>query len=350
MVNLLRENTETFQETQPLIRVENLQKHFPVMEGVLLQRQIGAIKAVDGLTFNIQRGETLSLVGESGCGKSTTGRMILQLSRPTGGRVYFENTDLTQLTEKQLKEQKFRRRMQMIFQDPYSSLNPRITVGKIISEPLIIYQYGNSKEIQNRVEELLTFVGLNPQVINRYPHEFSGGQQQRIGIARALAMNPDFIVCDEPIAALDVSIQAQVINLLKKLQQQLSLTYLFIAHDLSVVRYISDRIAVMYLGQIVELTDRVSLYEKPLHPYTQALLSSVPIPDPELEKKRERIILKGEVPSPVNPPTGCRFHSRCPFAFERCKIEEPSLQQVSSGHFVACYLPQESGGEDLRIK
>lgn len=337
MINSLTENTEVSQQTQPLVRVENLQKHFPVMQGIF-QRQVGAIKAVDGLTFNIQRGETLSLVGESGCGKSTTGRMILQLSRPTGGSVYFENTDLTQLTEKQLKEGMFRRRMQMIFQDPYSSLNPRITVGKIISEPLTIYKYGNAKAIQNRVEELLSFVGLDPQVINRYPHEFSGGQQQRIGIARALAMNPDFIVCDEPIAALDVSIQAQVINLLKNLQQQFGLTYLFIAHDLSVVRYISDRIAVMYLGKIVELCDRVSLYENPLHPYTQALLSSVPIPDPELERKRERIILKGEVPSPVNPPSGCRFHTRCPFAFERCQIEEPPLQEVSSGHFVACHL------------
>ncbi|VXD23622.1 oligopeptide transporter subunit; ATP-binding component of ABC superfamily [Planktothrix serta PCC 8927] len=324
------------QKNTPLIRVENLQKYFPVMQGILLQRQVAAIKAVDGVTFNIQRGETLSLVGESGCGKSTTGRMILQLSRPTGGTIYFENTDLTRLNEKELHP--FRRRMQMIFQDPYSSLNPRMTVGKIISEPLIIHQLANAKIAQNRVKELLGLVGLNSDAINRYPHEFSGGQQQRIGIARALAMNPDFIVCDEPIAALDVSIQAQVINLMQNLQQNLGLTYLFIAHDLSVVRHISDRVAVMYLGKIVELSDRVSLYENPLHPYTQALLSAVPIPDPELEAKRQRILLTGEVPSPVNPPTGCRFCSRCPYVFEQCRVEEPLLKDIGSNHSVACHL------------
>ncbi|HBW57303.1 MAG TPA: peptide ABC transporter substrate-binding protein, partial [Oscillatoriales bacterium UBA8482] len=320
----------------PLMRVENLQKHFPVMEGILLQRQVAAIKAVDGITFNINRGETLSLVGESGCGKSTTGRMILQLARPTGGKIYFENTDLTTLNPKEL--QPFRRRMQMIFQDPYSSLNPRMTVGKIISEPLIIHQLATNKVAQNRVKELLGLVGLNSDAINRYPHEFSGGQQQRIGIARALAMNPDFIVCDEPIASLDVSIQAQVINLMQNLQQTLGLTYLFIAHDLSIVRHISDRVAVMYLGKIVELADRISLYENPLHPYTQALLSAVPIPDPELEAKRQRILLTGEIPSPVNPPTGCRFCSRCPSVMEQCWLEEPLLKDLGLNHSVACHL------------
>ncbi|MFM6196460.1 MAG: ABC transporter ATP-binding protein [Dolichospermum sp.] len=324
------------QNRTPLIRVENLQKHFPVMQGILLQRQVATLKAVDGLTFNIQRGETLSLVGESGCGKSTTGRMILQLSRPTGGKIYFENTDLTHLTEKELRP--FRRKMQMIFQDPYSSLNPRMTVGKIISEPLIIHQFGNQNIIKNRVKEILELVGLNSNLINRYPHEFSGGQQQRIGIARALAMNPDFIVCDEPIAALDVSIQAQVINLMQCLQKNLGLTYLFIAHDLSVVRHISDQVAVMYLGKIVELADRISLYENPLHPYTQALLSAVPIPDPELEAKRQRILLTGEVPSPINPPTGCRFCSRCPEVMEQCRLEEPPLKDIGSHHWVACHL------------
>ncbi|HEY9862680.1 MAG TPA: dipeptide ABC transporter ATP-binding protein [Candidatus Obscuribacterales bacterium] len=336
MVNNLETKLKSHQKNTPLIRVENLQKHFPVMEGILLQRQIAAIKAVDGITFNINRGETLSLVGESGCGKSTTGRMILQLAHPTGGKIYFENTDLTALNSKEL--QPFRRRMQMIFQDPYSSLNPRMTVGKIISEPLIIHQLATNKIAQNCVKDLLELVGLNDDVINRYPHEFSGGQQQRIGIARALAMNPDFIVCDEPIASLDVSIQAQVINLMQNLQQNLGLTYLFIAHDLSIVRHISDRVAVMYLGKIVELADRISLYENPLHPYTQALLSAVPIPDPELEAKRQRILLTGEIPSPLNPPMGCRFCSRCPSVMEQCWLEEPRLKDMGLNHSVACHL------------
>ncbi|SKB15353.1 Oligopeptide transport protein (ABC superfamily, ATP-binding protein) [Planktothrix sp. PCC 11201] len=336
MVNTLESKLKSNPKNTPIIRVENLQKHFPVMEGILLQRQVAAIKAVDGITFNINRGETLSLVGESGCGKSTTGRMILQLARPTGGKIYFENTDLTALNSKEL--QPFRRRMQMIFQDPYSSLNPRMTVGKIISEPLIIHQLATPKIAENRVKELLELVGLNNDVINRYPHEFSGGQQQRIGIARALAMNPDVIICDEPIAALDVSIQAQVINLMQNLQQNLGLTYLFIAHDLSIVRHISDRVAVMYLGKIVELADRISLYENPLHPYTQALLSAVPIPDPELEAKRQRILLTGEIPSPVNPPTGCRFCSRCPSVMEQCWLEEPRLKDMGLNHSVACHL------------
>ncbi|MCG5057564.1 MAG: dipeptide ABC transporter ATP-binding protein [Limnoraphis sp. WC205] len=324
-----------FPEQDTLIKIQNLQVHFPIFKGILIQKKVGAIKAVDGLTFDIKRGETLSLVGESGCGKSTTGRAILQLLRPTAGKIDFEDTDLTTLEAEELRA--MRRRMQMIFQDPYASLNPRMTVGKIIAEPLIIHHL-TTNIIKDRVQELLELVGLNPQFINRYPHEFSGGQRQRIGIARALAVNPDFIVCDEPIASLDVSIQAQVINLMQSLQQKLGLTYLFIAHDLSVVRHISNRVAVMYLGKIVELADRITLYKKPLHPYTQALLSAVPIPDPELEAKRERIILRDDIPSPINPPNGCRFNTRCPLAIDRCRQEEPEFREVEQGHFVACHL------------
>jgi oligopeptide transport system ATP-binding protein len=324
----------------PLIRLQNLQVYFPVNRGFLLQKTVGFLKAVDGISLEIQRGETFSLVGESGCGKSTTGRAILQLEHPTDGKVYFEDIDLTALNDKAL--QQMRRRMQMIFQDPYASLNPRMTVCKIISEPLIVHHLSTQKKARNRVKELLDLVGLNPTFINRYPHEFSGGQRQRIGIARALAVQPDFIVCDEPIASLDVSIQAQVINLLKTLQQQFSLTYLFIAHDLSVVRHISDRIAVMYLGKVVELADHNQLYENPLHPYTQALLSAVPIPDPAIEKQRERILLTGEIPSPISPPTGCRFHTRCPLAVEQCRTTEPQWREINSGHFVACHLVESS--------
>ncbi len=324
---------------ETLIRVENLQVYFPVFKGILIPKMVGAIKAVDGITFDIKQGETLSLVGESGCGKSTTGRAILQLVRPTGGKIYFEDIDLTTLDSEGLR--RMRRRMQMIFQDPYASLNPRMTIGKIIAEPLIIHQL-STQNIKDRVQYLLELVGLNPQFINRYPHEFSGGQRQRIGIARALAVNPDFIVCDEPIASLDVSIQAQVINLMLSLQQKLGLTYLFIAHDLSIVRHISNRVAVMYLGKIVELADRKTLYENPLHPYTQALLSAVPIPDPKLEAKRERIILKDDIPSPINPPKGCRFNTRCPLAIDHCRQEEPEFQEVQTGHFVACHLMDES--------
>ncbi|WP_299024201.1 dipeptide ABC transporter ATP-binding protein [uncultured Thermanaerothrix sp.] len=323
-------------EPEVLVRVENLVKHFPITRGIIIQRQVGAVHAVDGLTFDVYRGETLGLVGESGCGKSTTGRTILQLYRPTSGSVHFEGVDLVKLKGEDLR--RMRRRMQMIFQDPYASLNPRMTVGEIIGEPLIIHNVARGREVQERVEHLLELVGLNPAYANRYPHEFSGGQRQRIGVARALALQPSFIVCDEPISALDVSIQAQVVNLLEDLQQEFGLTYLFIAHDLSMVRHISNRVAVMYLGVMVELASRDELYNHPLHPYTQALLSAVPIPDPAVEKKRKRIILQGDVPSPVNPPSGCRFRTRCPLAAEICKEVKPEWREVSPGHFVACHM------------
>jgi len=324
------------QGADKLLQVRGLKKYFPVTSGIILQRVKAYVKAVDGLDFFVRKGETLGLVGESGCGKSTTGRSILQLYRPTAGEVIFQGKDLCKLQGEELR--KMRRHMQMIFQDPYASLNPRMTVGDIIGEPLEVHNIAKGKEKKERVQELLQIVGLNPYFVNRYPHEFSGGQRQRIGVARALAVNPDFIVCDEPISALDVSIQAQIINLLEELQAQFHLTYLFIAHDLSVVRHISDRVAVMYLGKIVELTDRDSLYKNPLHPYTKALLSAVPIPDPVIEEKRERIILTGDVPSPVNPPSGCRFHTRCPIAIERCKHEDPEFRDVGDLHFVACHL------------
>ncbi|MCC9074750.1 dipeptide ABC transporter ATP-binding protein [Litorilinea aerophila] len=314
--------------------------HFPITRGIIFQRQVGAIKAVDGISFQMYRGETLGLVGESGCGKSTTGRAILQLYRPTGGQVIFEGKDLTATKGEELR--RMRRRMQMIFQDPYASLNPRMTVGSIVGEPLEVHGIGSSrKERQERVQELLKIVGLNPYFVNRYPHEFSGGQRQRIGVARALAVNPAFIVCDEPISALDVSIQAQIINLLEDLQDELNLTYLFIAHDLSVVRHISDRIAVMYLGKIVELADRDELYENPLHPYTQALLSAVPIPDPAIERRRKRIILEGDVPSPANPPKGCNFCTRCPRVMDICREKEPAFTDLGNNHYVACFLYDE---------
>jgi oligopeptide transport system ATP-binding protein len=313
-----------------------LKKYFPITQGIIIQRKVADVKAVDGLDFEIKRGETLGLVGESGCGKSTTGRTILQLYRPTAGQVLFEGKDLARLQGEELR--KMRRNMQMIFQDPYASLNPRMTVGDIIGEPLEVHNIAKGKEKKERVQQLLQIVGLNPYFVNRYPHEFSGGQRQRIGVARALAVNPDFIVCDEPISALDVSIQAQIINLLEELQEKFKLTYLFIAHDLSVVRHISDRVAVMYLGKIVELTDRVSLYAHPLHPYTKALLSAVPIPDPIVEEKRERIILTGDVPSPVNPPSGCRFHTRCPIAIDKCKSVDPEWRDAGNEHWVACHL------------
>jgi oligopeptide transport system ATP-binding protein len=326
--------------TDDLVQVSNLQMHFPVMRGVLIQRRVGTVKAVDGLSFSIKKGETLGLVGESGCGKSTTGRAILQLYRPTNGEVVFEGKDLTKLKGDELR--RMRREVQMIFQDPYASLNPRMTVGDIIAEPIKVHKLRSGPAVRERVEELLSLVGLNPAFANRYPHEFSGGQRQRIGIARALAVEPKFVVCDEPVSALDVSIQAQVVNLLEELQDKLGLTYLFIAHDLSVVKHISDRVAVMYLGKMVELAEGPTLYEAPLHPYTQALLSAVPIPDPVVEKDRKRIILEGDVPSPLNPPPGCHFHTRCPIAIQKCREEEPQFMDYGNGHYAACWRARES--------
>jgi oligopeptide transport system ATP-binding protein len=321
-----------------LVDVKDLKMYFPVTAGLIFQRKIADVKAVDGVTFQIKRGETLGLVGESGCGKSTTGRAILQLYRPTAGEILFDGTDLTKVKGGQLR--RFRRKMQMIFQDPYASLNPRMSVGAIISEPLSIHKLAKGKDKRSRVQELLRVVGLNPYYANRYPHEFSGGQRQRIGIARALAVEPDFIVADEPVSALDVSIQAQIINLMQDLQSQFGLTYLFIAHDLSVVRHISDRVAVMYLGHVMELTGRDELYQNPLHPYTRALLSAVPIPDPAVEQSRERIILTGDVPSPLRPPPGCVFHTRCPIAIEECRQRIPEWRNVGTAdkeHWVFCH-------------
>lgn len=320
-----------------LVSVTDMEVYFPVTAGLLIQRKVADVKAVDGVSFTVKKGETLGLVGESGCGKSTTGKAILQLNRPTAGSVEFEGTDLTQVKGRSLRQ--FRRRMQMIFQDPYASLNPRMSVGSIVSEPLTIHGLAKGQR-KERVEELLQTVGLNPYFSSRYPHEFSGGQRQRIGIARALAVEPEFIVCDEPVSALDVSIQAQIINLLQDLQEEFGLTYLFIAHDLSVVRHISDRVAVMYLGHIMEITDRDQIFENPLHPYTKALLSAVPIPDPALERERERIILTGDVPSPLAPPSGCVFHTRCPIVIDECKTETPEWRNVgtaSEEHWVWCH-------------
>ncbi len=332
----MTENTNTNGgQRDAILRVEGLKMWFPITSGIF-QRTVGHIKAVDGLDFEVYHGETLGLVGESGCGKSTAGRAILQLYRPTAGRVFFDAEDLTTMKGDALRRQ--RRRMQMIFQDPYASLNPRMTVGAIVGEPLEVHGMGNKQQNRERVQELLRIVGLNPYFVNRYPHEFSGGQRQRIGVARALAVNPAFIVLDEPISALDVSIQAQVINLLEDLQNEFGLTYLFIAHDLSVVRHISDRIAVMYLGKIVELTDRNELYANPKHPYTQALLSAVPIPDPTIEEKRQRIILEGDVPSPANPPVGCNFSTRCPQVMEICRQQKPEFKESGHAHWVACWL------------
>jgi oligopeptide transport system ATP-binding protein len=319
-----------------LLRVDRLVKHFPITRGILIQRKVGAVHAVDDISFNIYKGETLGLVGESGCGKSTTGRTILQLYRPTSGSVFFEGRDLSKLSGDEMR--KTRRRIQMIFQDPYASLNPRMTVGEIIGEPMTIHRTYQGREHEERVQHMLKIVGLNPAFANRYPHEFSGGQRQRIGVARAMALDPSMVICDEPISALDVSIQAQVVNLLEDLQKELGLTYLFIAHDLSMVRHISDRVAVMYLGILVELADNKELYKNPLHPYTQALLSAVPIPDPVAEEKRQRVILQGDVPSPVNPPSGCRFRTRCPIAAAICAEAKPEFREVSPSHFVACHM------------
>jgi oligopeptide transport system ATP-binding protein len=328
-------NGATNGQGEKLLEVKNLKMYFPITQGIILQRKVGFVRAVDDISFHIRKGETLGLVGESGCGKSTTGRAILQLYKPTDGQVNFLGKDLVKLGGGDLR--RMRRQMQMIFQDPYASLNPRMTVGSIIGEPLEIHNLAKGKAKQERVQELLRLVGLNPYFANRYPHEFSGGQRQRIGIARALAVEPSFIVCDEPISALDVSIQAQVINLLEELQEKLGLTYLFIAHDLAVVRHISDRVAVMYVGKLVEVTDRDALYENPLHPYTRALLSAVPVPDPVIEAKRSRMILVGDVPSPVNPPAGCRFNPRCPYAEDNCRTDEPDLVEVKPGHYAACH-------------
>ena len=319
----------------PLVVVRNLKKHFPVQKGVL-RRSVGGLKAVDGLDFEIRRRETLGLVGESGCGKSTTARLILKLEMPTDGTVHFDGQDLSTLQGETLRQ--MRQRMQMIFQDPQDSLNPRLTAASIIAEPLEEHRVIRGRDRMDRVEALMESVGLDPRFANRYPHEFSGGQKQRIGIARALALNPEFIVCDEPIAALDVSIQAQVVNLLQDLQQAMGLTYLFISHDLSMIRHLADRVAVMYLGRIVELAPRRELYANPKHPYTRALISAVPVPDPEIEGRRQPMVLKGEVPSPANPPGGCPFSSRCPMVEERCRVEVPAWRELVPGHRVACHL------------
>ncbi len=322
-----------------LLKIRNLKMHFPMYEGVFFRREVNRVRAVDGLDFDILQGETLGLVGESGCGKSTTGRSIIQLHRPTQGEVYFDGQDLCQLPDRKLHP--LRRDLQMIFQDPFASLNPRMTVGSIIGEPLKVHNLASGNELRQRVQDLMDTVGLDPRFIRRYPHEFSGGQRQRIGIARALACEPRFIVCDEPVSALDVSIQAQILNLMDDLQDEFDLTYLFIAHDLAAVRHISDRIAVMYLGNLAELADADEIYENPLHPYTEALMSAVPIPDPEIEKQRTQIVLEGDVPNPLHPPSGCVFHTRCPYAWERCEKETPQFQEAEAGHHVACHLLDE---------
>ncbi|HET7690861.1 MAG TPA: oligopeptide/dipeptide ABC transporter ATP-binding protein [Nocardioidaceae bacterium] len=323
--------------SQKLVEVKDLKVHFPITSSGLLRRQVGAIRAVDGVTFSVDRGETLGLVGESGCGKSTTGRAVLQIYRPTAGSVNFDGVDLATLKGEQLR--RMRRRSQMIFQDPYASLNPRMTVAEIIGEPLKVHGLASGVEKTRRIDELLNTVGLSPKVAERYPHEFSGGQRQRVGIARALAVKPDFIVADEPISALDVSVQAQVVNLLEDLQKEFNLAYLFVAHDLSVVRHLSDRVAVMYLGKVMEMADRDDFYERPLHPYSQALLSAVPMPDPVAEATREQIILRGDVASPANPPSGCRFRTRCWKAQDVCAEIEPLLIEHEPQHWMACHFP-----------
>jgi peptide/nickel transport system ATP-binding protein len=324
----------------PLVELENLKVYFPIKSGVILDRHVGDIRAVDDVSLTIRRGETLGLVGESGCGKSTVGRAIIRLYKPTEGRILFEGHDISQLSEGDLRP--IRRRMQMVFQDPYASLNPRHSVGRIVGEPMRSHGLANRREANARVRDLLQIVGLPADAAGRYPHEFSGGQRQRIGLARAIALNPDFIVADEPVSALDVSIQAQIINLLEQLQEEFDLTYLFIAHDLAVVRHISDRIAVMYLGWIVEVSSAAELYENPLHPYTISLLSAVPIPDPVVERQRVPILLAGDLPSPANPPPACRFHTRCPFIQPtRCRDEVPPLRTLAEGHAVACHWAEE---------
>jgi peptide/nickel transport system ATP-binding protein len=328
--------------TGPLVELDGLKLYFPIKSGIVLDRHVGDVRAVDDVTLTIRRGETLGLVGESGCGKSTVGRTILRLYKPTGGRVVFDGLDITDLGESELRP--LRRRMQMVFQDPFASLNPRHSVGRIVGEPLRTHGLAGRRDAAARVRELLVRVGLPADAASRYPHEFSGGQRQRIGLARALSVNPDFVVADEPVSALDVSIQAQIINLLERLQEEFDLTYLFIAHDLAVVRHISDRIAVMYLGSVMEVSTAEALYDEPLHPYTISLLSAVPIPDPVVEREREAILLEGDVPSPANPPPACRFHTRCPYVQPtRCRDEVPRLRRLASGHEVACHW-----AEDIR--
>ncbi|MFC1923408.1 ABC transporter ATP-binding protein [Chloroflexota bacterium] len=326
-------------EQEALVQVRNLKKYFPIYEGALIQRHVGDIKAVDGVSFDIFKGETLGLVGETGSGKTTVGRTMIRLYEATEGVVTLDGVDLFSLKSKDMSE--IRRRIAIIFQDPYASLNPRMTIGSIIAEPLEIHKIARGKEKEERVNELLSMVGLGTYCVNRYPFEFSGGQRQRIGIARALAINPDLIVCDEPISSLDVSIQAQVVNLLEKLQKQLGLTYLFIAHDLSMVRHISDRMAVMYLGKIMELADRDEIYLRPVHPYTQALMSAVPVPDPDVAVERKHIILEGDMPSPANPPKGCNFSTRCQYAKEICHEQDPEFREVKADHFVACHFAED---------
>jgi len=327
-------------KAEELVRIENLKVYFPIKSGMVFDRHVGDVKAVDDVSFSIHRGETLGLVGESGCGKTTLGRTILRLYDPTEGHIFFEGRDIAGLTGKELRAT--RRRMQMVFQDPYASLNPRQNVGNIVGEPLFVHGIARGTELDKRVQHLLDVVGLPKNAGNRYPHEFSGGQRQRIGLARSLALNPDLIVADEPVSALDVSIQAQIINLLEDLQEEFNLTLLFVAHDLAVVRHISDRIVVMYLGMIMEIAPAAQLYDQPLHPYTRSLLSAVPIPDPAVERSRERIFLRGDLPSPANPPSGCRFHTRCPFAqVERCSDEVPELRLLRNDQVVACHYAEE---------
>jgi oligopeptide transport system ATP-binding protein len=330
---------DTLVASKTLLDVHDLKMHFPLTQGIIFQRVVGHVRAVDGISFSIERGQTLGLVGESGSGKTTIGRTIIRLYKPTEGQILFDGQDLAKLEGEAMRQ--MRQRVQMVFQDPYASLNPRFTIGSLIAEPMDIYNIGSAQEIRDKTAELLRVVGLRPEYIDRYPHEFSGGQRQRIAVARALAVNPEFIIADEPVSALDVSVRAQVLNLLQRLQRQFNLTYLFVSHDLSVVRHVADRIAVMYLGKIVELADRDELYATPKHPYTKALLSAIPIPDPRIEKKRKRIILSGDLPSPINIPSGCRFHTRCPMAQQICREVEPAFEKKEGHeHYAACHFAE----------